>query len=234
MMQEASDRRSFFKRAGLLAVGSAAAAFGTPPLVQEMNGGEEDQVTPVEDLSREHGLLNRVLLIYDEFIRRLGSRQEFDPGLVADSAGIIRNFIEAYHEKLEEDHLFPRFEKAHTLTELVEVLREQHRAGRGLTSRILQLADAPALKSAADRETLAGSLAAFTRMYRPHEAREDTVLVPALRGLVSPNEYDSLGEEFEKTEHQLFGAEGFEGMLEKVGSIEKALGIYDLGQFTPR
>ncbi len=34
-------------------------------------------------------------------------------------------------------------------------------------------------------------------MYRPHEAREDTILFPALRKLVSKNEYHSLGEKFE-------------------------------------
>jgi hypothetical protein len=70
-------------------------------------------------------------------------------------------------------------------------------------------------------------------MYRPHEAREDTVLFPAFRGIVSAHEYASLGEDFEKKEHQLFGKEGFEGIVEKVATIEKELGIYDLAKFTP-
>jgi len=43
-----------------------------------------------------------------------------------------------------------------------------------------------------------------------------------------------LGEEFEKKEHQLFGSEGFEGVLDQVAFIEKKLGIYDPSQFTPR
>ncbi len=43
----------------------------------------------------------------------------------------------------------------------------------------------------------------------------------------------SLGEDFEKKEHQLFGKEGFEGIVEKVAAIEKELGIYDLAKFTP-
>ena len=46
--------------------------------------------------------------------------------------------------------------------------------------------------------------------------------------------YDALGEDFEKREHQLFGKEGFEGMVPRVEEIEKQLGIYDLSQFTPR
>lgn len=70
-------------------------------------------------------------------------------------------------------------------------------------------------------------------MYRPHESREDTILFPAFRKIVSRSEYDSLGEEFEKNEHRLFGSDGFETMVNKVAPIEKQLGIYELSQFTP-
>ena len=62
----------------------------------------------------------------------------------------------------------------------------------------------------------------------PHAAREDTVLFPALHGIVSAHEYDSLGEDFEKKEQQLFGADGFEKMVDRIAVIEKSLGIYDL------
>ena len=71
-------------------------------------------------------------------------------------------------------------------------------------------------------------------MNSPHEAREDTVLFSAFRGIVSANEFDSLGEDFEKKEDELFGDDGFEKMVEKVAAIEKKLGIYDLAQFTPK
>jgi len=71
-------------------------------------------------------------------------------------------------------------------------------------------------------------------MYAPHEAREDTVFFPALHEVVSKQEYGALGEDFEKKEHQLFGKEGFEGIVERVGTIEKSLGIFDLRQFTPK
>ena len=71
-------------------------------------------------------------------------------------------------------------------------------------------------------------------MYRPHEAREDTVLFPAFRSVVTPQEYSSLGEEFEEKEHQLFGEEGFSGIVEQTAAIERALGIYELNQFKQR
>ena len=71
-------------------------------------------------------------------------------------------------------------------------------------------------------------------MYAPHEAREDTVLFPAIHEIVSRQEYAALGEDFEKKEHELFGKAGFEGMVELVGIIEKRLGIFDLDLFTPK
>jgi hemerythrin-like domain-containing protein len=227
-----STRRDFLLKGGMASAALIIPATN-PFAFQEMGSakvGEEVEVSPTEDLMREHGLLNRVLLIYEESARRLNGKDDLDPKVLGDAAGIIKNFIENYHEKLEEDYLFPRFEKAHKLTDLVSVLREQHQAGRGVTTQIQQLA---AAKSSADREKLKSAIGAFIRMYRPHEAREDTVLFPALHEIVSAHEFDALGDDFEKKEHELFGKEGFEGMVVKAASLEKQLGIYDLAKFTP-
>jgi len=141
--------------------------------------------------------------------------------------------VEDYHEKQEENYLFPRFEKANKLKDLVQTLRQQHQAGRSLTDQIRQLANSKTL-SGNETQKLIELLTVFNTMYRPHEAREDTVLFPAFRKIVSQHEYDSLGEEFEENEHKLFGKDGFETMVNKVADIEKQLGIYELAQFTPK
>lgn len=51
------------------------------------------------------------MLMYDEVIRRIDARQEFPAQTVIDAVGIVRNFIEDYNEKIEEEHLFPPFRK---------------------------------------------------------------------------------------------------------------------------
>jgi hypothetical protein len=38
------------------------------------------------------------------------------------SAKLIRSFAEDYHEKLEQDYMFPRFRNANRLVDLVDVL----------------------------------------------------------------------------------------------------------------
>ncbi|MDB5209267.1 MAG: Hemerythrin cation binding domain protein [Sediminibacterium sp.] len=194
---------------------------------------DEKKVSPPEDLMQEHGLLNRVLLIYDTCRTQLINKQPSADEALLNAAGIIRTFVEDYHEKQEEDYLFPRFEKAGQLTDLVALLRIQHKAGRDVTDQIVQLAKSRT-KIEAEIQKLIERLGAFNTMYRPHESREDTILFPAFRKLVSQHEYDSLGEEFEKNEQKLFGKEGFEHMVEKVANIEKSLNIFELAQFTPK
>jgi hemerythrin-like domain-containing protein len=221
-MDATTERRRFLVGASAL-VGSALVL----PLAAQTKPAEDD-VSTNEDLMREHGVLNRILLIYDEALRHIAAKQKFDAAIIGKAAGMIQKFIEDYHEKLEEDHLFPRFEKAGKLVDLTKTLRAQHAAGRTLTNRILVAAKGNSLQdSAAD-------LAAFLRMYRPHEAREDTVLFPALHTIVSKHEYDALGEEFDKIEQKTFGGDGFDMAVDQVTELEKQMGIYDLAQFTPK
>jgi len=232
------NRRTFLRMSGVAGAGlllptTLSAQRRGAPSPDNEKADEQQEVSPPEDLMREHGVLKRVLLVYREGIRRLDARADLPPASIRDAADLIRTFIEGYHEKLEEDYLFPRFEKAHVLADLTAVLRMQHDAGRRLTERILNATPA-SVKSVQWPGELKDAMQAFIRMYEPHEAREDTVLFPALRRVVSRHEFGALGEEFEKKEHQLFGEDGFEKMVDRVAAIEKSLGIYDLAQFTPR
>src|SRR6266404_6155236 len=234
------DERPFHRRVFLKSgiTFSAAALTGVGLLhgaeAEKKSDEMEAEVGPPEDLMREHGVLKRVLLIYGEVLRRIDAKQDFPPEELAEAAGIIRSFVEDYHEKLEENFLFPRFEKANQLVDLVSVLRDQHQAGRRVTDVTMRLANSGALKNDSERAQLTDSMRQFIRMYNPHEAREDTVLFPAFHKIVTPHEFDSLGEDFEKKENELFGEDGFEKMVDNVAGIERRLGIYDLDQFTPK
>ena len=227
MMEPRFDSRRQFLTAGICIIGATGTA------AAQKKKEEEEEVSPAEDLMREHGVLKRVLLIYRNIIERIDARRDYPPDVVMSSARLIRAFVEDYHEKLEEDYLFPRFKKANRLVQLVDVLKEQHQKGRILTDKTMQLATASAMKDAGQRADLRNALHLFVRMYEPHEAREDTVLFPAFHKLVSQHEYDALGEDFEKKENELFHGDGFEKNVDAVANLEKQLGIYDLAQFTP-
>ncbi|MGZ4510386.1 MAG: hemerythrin domain-containing protein [Mycobacterium sp.] len=212
----------------LSACGSPQPKAGQPSASTE----EEVSVTPPEDLMREHGVLKRVLLIYREGIRRLQAGDQAPVQALNAGAGIIRSFIEDYHEQLEETYVFPKLEQASKLTDITAVLRTQHQRGRTLTDRVLAANTGAAAPDKPARDALAQDMAAFIRMYEPHEAREDTVVFPALRDVVPAKQFRDLADIFEDEEHRRFGQTGFQGVVDKVADIEKSLGIYDLSQFT--
>src|ERR1035441_4151530 len=124
-------------------VGGMAAMSTAPRLVAQgkgraatKKGDEDEKISLAEDLMREHGVLKRVLLIYREVMNRIDSKRDFPPNVVFSSAHMIRAFVEDYHEKLEEDYLFPRFRKASKLVDLVDVLNQQHQKGRVLEKEL--------------------------------------------------------------------------------------------------
>lgn len=230
-----NSRRNFLNLAAMGGAGAlVGCSVGTSCSAEHERKSNAKAISPTEDLMQEHGILKRILLIYEEGVRLIEAKQDLSPALIQDSAKIIRNFIEDYHAKNEEKLIFSRFRRAQTLVDLVEILEQQHQAGRRLTDGILSLTGKSALKSPYDIDRLRESMRLFIHMYAPHEAREDTVLFPAFRRIVSSHEYASLGEEFEKRERQLFGQEGFERVVEQVAQIERQLGIYDPSKFTPQ
>ncbi|MGO8760449.1 MAG: hemerythrin domain-containing protein [Desulfobaccales bacterium] len=235
MTEQVSDtvtRRDFILKSGVF-LGAAAWLGPARALAGEKTELETAEVTPTEDLMQEHGVLRRLLLLYDDLGSRLKQGREVPLEVLREATGIIRRFVEDYHEKDEEEYLFTRFEKAGKLVELVKVLYQQHQAGRKLTAALQGLLSRDRWGKAPERQQAAVYLHAFSRMYRPHAAREDTVLYPAFRTVISPKEFLDLGEKFEAKEEKLFGKDGFEKVVAQVADLERRLGIYQLSQFTP-
>jgi hemerythrin-like domain-containing protein len=231
--RRASSRRSLL--AGIATAASTVApslAWARKPKPKHEAEADEN-IGPGEDLMREHGVLRRVLLVHAEILRGLQGGKEVNPQALVRTGKLIRAFVEDYHEKQEEEFLFPRFEKAGKLVPLVKILRAQHQAGRAVTDRIVALATPAGVKDGTSRKDLASRLESFSRMYEAHAAREDTVLFPALHQIVSHHEYDALGEQFERREKEIFHGDGFERAVDEVDQIEKLVGIEDLARFTP-
>jgi hemerythrin-like domain-containing protein len=221
-------RREFLIAGAVMGMAGVAGGAETPK--------PEEDVSAVEDLMREHGVLRRILLIYEEWLRRYraktGSVSSQD---IILTSGLVKRFIEDYHEALEEKFVFPEFEKRQRLLPLVKALREQHAAGRKLTSQIAFAAMRDrAISPLPPDQDIELLCRAFIRMYRPHTAREDTVLFPALKTILPAKQLDEMGDRFEEEEKRRFGADGFSNMVDAVAGLEKRLGIYDLDQFTPK
>ncbi len=238
-MSNRSRRQFLVTSAAVLGPASMAARpllADEPPTKASAENHEtaEPEISAPEDLMREHGVLNRILLIYEEGLQRIHAGDDVPPDVFHKPAELVRRFVEDYHEKLEEQFIFPAFEKQKKLSDLVSVLRQQHQAGRRLTDDLLRLATPMEFVRLEAKQKVVDVCQAFIRMYRPHEAREDTVLFPALYGVLSDKEVKELGEQFEGREHELFGEGGFQETVGKVVDLEKQLKIFELSRFTPK
>jgi len=214
--------------AGLLA---AAPAFAQTGEVKKTDT-EKTPMPASERLMRDNALTSRVLLLYAATARRLSQGEDLESGAFTQSAEVMRDFVHGYHEKVEEEDIFPVFKKAGRMVDLVNVFQSQHTAGRQLTDKVL--AAAPGIANADQRKALTDAMHATVTLYEPCLARENTDLLPSLRSLMTPSEFDALAQTLEKAEGQALGADGFEKAAKKIEAIEKKLGTYDLSQFTPK
>ena len=172
----------------------------------------------VEDLMREHGLLNRILIIYEVCIHKIRNNA-VDYNIIYKSARIVREFIEEYHEKSEEEFIFPLFKQK----KLVRELLKQHKIGRLITSRILELSS---LNS--NPQELCILLELFCKLYRIHASREDTVLFQELYKILNEEQRQELTKRMQESEEN----ESFDNTLKKVENIEKLLGIHRMQDIT--
>ena len=192
------------------------------------------EVTAAEDLRREHGIIRRALLVYQEAAIRL--RQDpgsIPPDTLEKAANLVRVFGEDYHEKkIEEVFVFPIVKKSPgTPATYVDILLAQHDRGREITDYVLSLTREDRIPSNSV-EPLARALESFVRMYEHHAAIEDTVVFPVWKAAVGEAELDALAAKFEDIESEHFGGDGFDSALKRMEEIETSLGLSNLEMFT--
>jgi hemerythrin-like domain-containing protein len=196
--------------------------------------GASRDVTAVEDLMREHGIMRRALLVYQESATKLRENTGSVPlEHLEKAAQLFRAFGEDYHEKkLEEVFIFPALKKAQTPASVyVDVLLAQHVRGREITDYILATTKADKLPAGGSNAFIT-AMESFVRMYEHHAAIEDTIVFPAWKGTLREGELDELAAKFEEIEDQQFGEDGFTAALNRIAEIEDSLGLSNLGMFT--
>jgi hemerythrin-like domain-containing protein len=152
---------------------------------------------------------------------------------LGDAAGLVRSFIEDYHEaRLEEQHVFPAVRKiGGEAAALVDTLLAQHKRGREITDFVRSKCASGKIATG-DAEPVARALESFSRMYDAHAAYEDTIVFQAWKQSMSAHQLGETGERFEEIEHETFKGDGFDIAIERIAGIEQRLGLHDLVRFT--
>jgi len=220
------------RRTALLATIGLSAALTLPGCSKGADQGQD--VSAVEDLMREHGVLRRILVVYRGVAPILRANPGgLDAAALGQAAALFKVFGEDYHErKLEEQHIFPAVQKAGgPAAALVGTLLAQHDRGRQITAFILA-GTAGGKIGAGEAEPLARALETFARMYEAHTAYEDTIVFQAWRKALSKQQLDEAGDQFEDIERDQFKGDGFDMAVDQVNAIEQRLGLHDLARYT--
>lgn len=191
------------------------------------------EVTAVEDLMREHGVLRRILVVYSETAEILKEKPPPEIyGAIHRAAKLFDDFGVRHHEKaLEEAIIFPALANGDTeAARYIKPLIGQHTQAHRIAEFILSETQQPEPHGWA----LVPVMEALVRMYRTHAAREDTIVFPAWKETQSKAQLDEMAERFEKIEQEQFGEGGFEKAVSEVAAIEEQLGVADLRHFTAR
>jgi hemerythrin-like domain-containing protein len=248
-MSPFSNRRTFLVSTGVggasLLLGCGKAAISSPrsgkgaasqssaeaPRKADAEASDEPEVTAVEDLMREHGVIRRALVVCREAAARLHAKALVPADALGKTAALFRAFAEDYHErKLEEEFIFPALSRTGgRAAKQVETLVAQHNRGREITDYVIAVTASSI--TTAHAESIARSLEAFARMYDAHAAFEDTVVFPEWKRTMSPKQLDEFGDRFEDIEHITFGKNGYEDAVAQITGIEMSLGI-DLATMT--
>ena len=176
---------------------------------------------PLEELREEHGAIMKVFALLQGVARELEEHNAKAVDHLTRILEFMTVFIDQCHHAKEEEFLFPAMQKARTEnTRLVSVLISEHEKGRRMTA-ILEAAltgfkgdDEQAVAQLI--ETING----YVLLFRTHIRKENGLLFPEARVLLSEHDLQAMARQFDKLEEDRIGKgrhEAFHRMIEQLG-----------------
>jgi hemerythrin-like domain-containing protein len=205
-------------------------------MMKRMPSGLEDgleKMSPTEELAVEHGQLTRILLAMDNMLRGSASVPKANLGPINQACKMIRQSVVDHHMKIEEEHVYPRFEDT-DLADCASTLKTQHIEARKLLAHMESLAKSGTLRDRSEMEELKRTFNDFKDMITAHAAFEETVLFPSMEGTWSQKDLDNLREIQEEDEKKLMGDDAAKKTFEMITSLESSYGVTGLRDYTRR
>lgn len=225
------SRREMIAGAGIAAGATLALGQSAWAAQAKTDTADESQLSIPEQLMRQHAIADRLLLVYQTAVTPATGAAQPPMKVLATTAQMIRSNVDDFHVRLEEEQIFPLFQKSSKMTDLVNTLREQHATGRRLTDSILKATSVSA--ASANTGTLTNDLRAYIHMIQAHTAFEETLLYPQIRTVASAGDLDKVHKAILDAGRQRPASESFSGLLAKIADLDNAAGITGLAQFTP-
>lgn len=159
-------------------------------------------MTPTEELRHEHDVILLVLQ---------GAEKQVDLGTLKqdnlnEMLDFFVNFVDSCHHAKEEKHLFPKLEERGISGQggPVEVMLGEHSRGRALVASMKERAAGWQMDKQATSD-LGKDLFDYVALMRQHIDKENNVLFPMADKGLTPEEQESLSNEFAAVESEEMG-----------------------------
>jgi hemerythrin-like domain-containing protein len=193
----------------------------------------KEKISATEELATEHAMLDRIMLAMNQTLKMAGTSTKADLTPISVACGMIKQVVDKHHMKIEEDEIYPKFEKGE-LADLTKVLKDQHTDMRKMVARMEDLSRTGAVRDRSEMDELKRLFVDFHDMVMAHASWEETVLFPVMEGTWSEDELNELREIQEKDEKKLLGKDATEKLNSMLISLESACGVTGLNDFARR
>jgi len=171
--------------------------------------------------------VERILAVLDVAAGRLEEGRPVRPGLFAEAADFLANFVDRCHHQKEEGHLFPSLQAAGVPKEggPIGVMLMEHVEGREYIAAMKEAAAAYAKGDESAAPDLAQAVRSYAELLRGHIWKEDNILFPMAEEVLSPGEHAGLLQRFEQLEEEIIGPGVHEQYHQMLDNLEKEMGL---------
>jgi hemerythrin-like domain-containing protein len=156
--------------------------------------GDLNLSPPMKRLVDEHVLIKRWIALIPRVAENLDVESDAGRQLILDGIDLIRSYADRYHHAKEEDILFKYFDRD---SEILQVMVEDHTAGRGHVKAMLKALDRK------DRHSLAEHLLTYRELLSGHIQKEDEILFPWMDRNLTASQIDELITKFNEVDKKM-------------------------------
>jgi len=172
-------------------------------------------MNPIDVLTREHRLIERVLDCLDELASRTVRGAELDRAGAASAIRFVRSFADARHHAKEEERLFPLLERKGVPRDggPIGVMLHEHELGREAVRRM------DTALGAGESRAFCEHARAYVELLRDHIGKEDDVLFRIAESILDEGERAALLDEFTRFD----GSDEQEAVLREATALAEQL-----------
>ncbi|HBH46381.1 MAG: hypothetical protein A2445_04770 [Candidatus Jacksonbacteria bacterium RIFOXYC2_FULL_44_29] len=180
---------------------------------------------PIEDLSKEHGLIKLMLRILESMNDKITNGQPVAVEDIISGVTFLKEFADKCHHGKEENLLFPIMKKdgIKKEVELIDILVAEHVQGRGYVRNMVEAIDKKEKSGKEFADVFVSNSKNYVALLDQHINKENTILFFEARQSLSESQLKELEGGFENFEKNIIGAGRHK---ELHGIIHKLEGIY--------